>query len=262
MKKLSLWMAAGLLVLGVSYSHAQVSIGENLSMNLNALVQAGYTADYGNFINSDHGITVGGDAELGGSYYNPSFLSFTLNPYYNQSRANSTSQSVADSSGVNASASIFSGSNYPGSISYNKSYNSSGIFGLPGFPDYTTHGDGDALNIGWGVNRPGFPGLSFNFLEGHTSYSLYGENTDSTSAFHSFNAHAYYQIGGFILNGGYVNSATESQFPEIFTDQQPETADSSNNSFNFGASHKLPWSGAFTTNYNHSYINSNFADTN
>ena len=61
-------MAAGLLLLGVSRAPAQVTVGENLSMNLNALAQAGYTGDYGNLIHSDHGVTFGGSAELGGSY--------------------------------------------------------------------------------------------------------------------------------------------------------------------------------------------------
>ena len=69
------------------------------------------------------------------------------------------------------------------------------------------------MNIGWGVNRPGLPSLYFNFLEGHTDYSIYGENSDSTSAFHSFNVHAYYQIAGFNLNGGYVNSAYSVAVP-------------------------------------------------
>jgi hypothetical protein len=261
MKRLSTWMAVMLLVAGVSQVRAQVTVGENVSLDLNALLQAGYTADYGNFISSDHSFTFGGNANLTGSYYSPSFLSFTISPYYNQSRANSTSQSLTDSSGVSASASIFSGSNYPGTISYNKSYNSSGIFGLPGLPNYTTHGNGDALNIGWGVNKPGLPSLYFSFLEGHTDYSIYGENSDSTSAFHSFNVHAYYQIAGFNLNGGYVNSGSNSQFPEIFTNQQIQTADSSNHGFNFGASHKLPWYGTFTVNYNHSYFDSTYADT-
>ena len=240
---------------------AQVTIGDNLSMNLNGLVQAGYTADYGNFVTSDHGFTVGGDAELGGSYYSPSFLSFAVNPYYGQSRLNSASQSISDSSGVSASASIFSGSHYPGSISYNYNYNSTGLFGLPGFPNYSTHGTGDALNVGWGVNKPGLPNLSFSFLEGHTDNTLYGENTDSLSNFHAFNAHAYYNIAGFNLTGGYTNSENNSQFPEIFTDLQPTTATTTDSGFNFGASHRLPWYGAFTANYSHSNFDSAYADT-
>ena len=80
-------MAVVLLLVGVSRALAQVTVGENVSLDLNALLQAGYTADYGNFVNSDHGFTFGGNANLAGSYYSPSFLSFTVSPYYNQSRA-------------------------------------------------------------------------------------------------------------------------------------------------------------------------------
>ncbi len=261
MKRLGTWMAVVLLLAGGSRVWAQVTVGENVTLDMNALLQAGYTGDYGNFVNSDHGVTFGGNASLTGSYYSPSFLSFTVSPYYNQSRLNSTSQSISDSSGVSASANIFSGSNYPGSISYSKSYNSTGLFGVPGFPNYNTNGNADALNIGWAFNRPGLPNISFAFLEGHTDYTIYGENSPSTSAFHSFNVNASYQIAGFSLTGGYLNALTHSQFPEIFTNQQTETLDSSNNGFNFGASHMLPWNGAFSVHYSHSYFNSDYTNT-
>ena len=83
-------------------SLAQVRVGDNVSMNLNAEASFGYTADYGNTIPSDHNLNFGGTANLTGSYYTPNFLNFNVNPYYNQSRANSTSQAISDSSGVNA----------------------------------------------------------------------------------------------------------------------------------------------------------------
>jgi hypothetical protein len=254
-------MAVVLLLAGGSLTQAQVTVGDNVSLNLNALVQAGYTADYGNFVNSDHGFTFGGNASLTGSYYSPAFLSFTVSPYYNQSRLNSSSQSLSDSSGVSASANVFSGSNYPGSLSYNKSYNSTGIFGLPGFPNYNTNGNSDALNIGWGINKPGLPNIYAAFLEGHSDYTIYGENSDSTSAFHAFNVNASYQLAGFNLTANYVNYANHSQFPEVFTNNQQETSDSTNNSFSVGASHKLPWYGSFSANFTHSYFTSDYTDT-
>jgi hypothetical protein len=61
---------------------------------------------------------VNGSATAAGYYYNPNFVSFNLSPYYGQSRANSDSQSISDSSGVNLSTGIFSGSHFPGQISY------------------------------------------------------------------------------------------------------------------------------------------------
>ena len=196
-----------------------------------------------------------------GSYYSPSFLSFTVSPYYNQSRLNSSSQSLSDSSGVSASANIFSGSNYPGTISYNKSYNSTGIFGLPGFPNYNTNGNSDALNIGWGINKPGLPNISVAFLEGHTDNTMYGENAPSRRL-SRIQPERQLQIAGFNLSADYVNYAHHAQFPEIFTNNQQETASSSTDSFNFGVSHTLPWYGSFTANFTHSNFNSEFADTN
>ena len=102
--------------------------GRNLSTNLSGTVSAGYSADYGNKIDSSHGLSLGGNATASGYYYNPNFVSFNLSPYYGQSRANSNFQSISDSSGVNLSSSIFSGSHFPGSISYAKAYNSQGQF--------------------------------------------------------------------------------------------------------------------------------------
>ena len=120
-----------MIVAVVLRAPAQVTVGDDISMNLNGQVAGGYSADYGNAMPSDHGLNFGGTASLSGSYYTPNFLSFSINPYYNQSRANSASQSISDSSGVTASAFLFSGSHFPGSVSYSKTYNSLGTFGAP-----------------------------------------------------------------------------------------------------------------------------------
>ncbi|HZL68995.1 MAG TPA: hypothetical protein VFC29_16870, partial [Candidatus Limnocylindrales bacterium] len=138
---------AGLLFL-VLPAAGQIQVGD-LSSNLSGVVSAGYSADYGNQINSSHGLSVGGSATASGYYYNPNFVSFNLSPYYGQSRANSNFQSISDSSGVNFSSSIFSGSHFPGSISYAKAYNSEGQFAVPGLPNFTTHGNSDTFGINW-----------------------------------------------------------------------------------------------------------------
>ena len=74
--------------------------------------------------------------------------------------------------------------------------------------------------------------------------------------------HANYQIAGFNLNAG-LRELSQScrNFRKFSPTRQNETSDSSNNGFNFGASHKLPWYGSFTANYNHSYFDSEYADT-
>ncbi len=110
---------AGALLL-ILPAQAQLKLGES-SNNLNGTLSAGYNADYGNLIPSDHSLSFGGTGTLSGFYYNPNFLSYTISPYVNQARDNSSFQSISDASGVNVSTSIFAGSKFPGSITYSKS---------------------------------------------------------------------------------------------------------------------------------------------
>jgi len=239
---------------------AQVTVGNDVSMNMNGQISAGYTGDYGNQIPSDHGITAGGNATLSGSYYTPNFLSFQVSPFYNQSRDNSTSSSISDSSGVLANVSLFSGSNYPGSVSFSKTYDSLGTFGIPGLPNYTTHGNSDGFNVGWGVNVPNLPLISLNYAQGTNDYSIYGTDTTGSSDYHNFNVHALYKLAGFNLNAGYVRSQTHAEYPLILQTQQLENLDNSGNSYTFGASHDLPFHGSFGASFNRSDFTSNFTD--
>jgi hypothetical protein len=249
----------GLLVLGLALpAPAQVTVGDDLSMKLNAMISTGYTADYGNVVDSDHGFTFGGNADLSGSYYNPNFVSFHLQPYYNESRANSNYQSISDSSGLSASAAIFSGSHFPGTISYSKNYNSEGNYGIPGIANYTTHGDSDTLAVGWGVNLPDKPTLGLSFLEGHNDYSLYGAETGGESAFHSFGANSAYTLAGFNLTGMYHYNTNHAEIPELISAGTSEQMNSDSNSFGFGVGHRLPLNGAFAAGANRSDTGADF----
>jgi len=254
------WIGCFIVLAAAASVPAQVTVGNDVSMNMNGQISAGYTGDYGNQIPSDHGITAGGNATLNGSYYTPSFLSFQVSPYINQSRDNSTSSSISDSSGVLASASLFSGSNYPGSISYSRTYDSLGTFGVPGLPNYTTRGNTDGFNVGWGVNLPDWPHLSVNYAQGTNDYSIYGTDTTGSSDFHNLNVHAMYQVDGFNLNGGYVYNQTHSQYPLFLQTQQLENLDNDGSSYSLGASRNLPLHGSFSVNFNRSDFTSDFSD--
>src|SRR3954454_20224144 len=74
---------------------AQIKLGET-SNSANGTISTGYTASFGNMTESTHGWTLGGEATLTGSYYNPNFLTYNISPYLNQSRANSNFQSISD----------------------------------------------------------------------------------------------------------------------------------------------------------------------
>src|SRR5690348_12299552 len=166
-------------------ARAQLQVGD-AKMDMNGTVSAGYAASYGNEIGSSHSLNLGGSGTLSGSYYNPNFLSFNLSPYYNQSQANSNFQSITNSTGFNFSSAIFSGSHFPGGISYAKAFNSEGTYGIPGLPNYNTHGNSDTFGINWSENLPNAPSLSFGYQRGGSQYSIFGADENGNTGFHSF----------------------------------------------------------------------------
>ena len=240
---------------------AQVAAGE-ASMNLNASVSAGYGDDYSNVGGSDHSIAGAGEADFFGSYYNPNFLSFEIQPFYNQSRLNSTFQSLTASSGVNASANIFGGSRYPGSISYSNTYNSSGNFGIPGLPNFTTHGNSDSLAVNWGVHLRDLPSLHFSFSNSNSDYSVYGADTQGRVHADTFALSSAYRIAGFSLNGGYQHSGDSAVTPEFLAGESTQQNNSVANTFFFGVGHNLPWNGSISASAARYDISTQLGDPN
>lgn len=255
-------MLAGLLLLALPAA-GQLEVGSNLSMGLNGNVGGGYSADYANLFNSSHSISGSGNASLSGSYYNPNFLSFNVSPYYGQSRANSGSQSIFDSSGVNASASIFSGSHFPGSVNYAKSYNSEGNFGVPGVANYTTKGNSDTFGINWSEIIPNEPSLSVGFQKGSSQYSIFGTDQNGNSTYDSLNIHSGYTYRGFGLGAFYTRGGSHSLIPQLVgTEEQPERVSSGNNAYGFNTGHALPLRGAFSAAVTRSTFDTGLAGEN
>jgi hypothetical protein len=233
---------------------AQVKVGE-ASMNMNSTISFGYTGDYSNDAGSDHGFTPSGIADLTGSYYNPNFLSFLVEPFYNQSRVNSDFQSITAAGGVNANAGIFSGSHFPGSISYSKIYNSSGNnFNVPGLANYTTHGDSDNLAVTWGVSLDDLPNLHFSFSDGNNAYSVYGANAQGTEHHDAFSAMTAYNLKGFYMNGGYQYAGSRSLTPQFLTGEPAQQTNTSDNTLSFTVTHKLPWNGEIAGAVSRSHV--------
>jgi hypothetical protein len=232
---------------------AQVTLGET-SMKLSSTVSFGYTGDYSNQAGSDHSLSPSGIADLTGSFYNPNFLSFDVQPFYNQSRLNSNFKSITSAGGVNGSAGIFTGSHFPGSISYSKIYNSSGNFAIPGVANYTSHGDSDNLAVTWGVNLENLPNLHFSFSDGSNAYSIYGANAEGNEHHDAFSAMSSYRIAGFSLNGGYQYTGSRSLTPQFLTGEPAQHDNSSDNSLSFGVGHALPLSGSFSAGVSRSAL--------
>ncbi len=237
-------------------ARAQLQIGDNTSMNLNGNLAFGYSGDYSNIVPSDHNLSPSGNADLSGFYYSPGFLSFDVQPFYNQSRDNSTSQSIFQSGGVNSNASIFSGSHFPGAVSYSKVYNSEGGLAVPGVGNFTTRGNSQNLSLGWNIRVPDYPNVSFQFTDGSTANSIFGANANSTSHSKMAGVNVSDTLAGFNLNGGYHHDTTHAMIPEFLAGEGPQTSDTTANVFDFTAGHKLPFHGAFSASADRSDISS------
>ncbi len=251
-------LLAGALVLTAPLL-AQLQVGDNLNLRLNGTLSAGYNGDYGNQTSSDHSIGLGGTGTASGYYYSPNFLAFSATPYYNQARDNSSYRSISDASGVDAQTTLFGGSNFPGSISYSKSYNSEGNYAVPGLANYTTNSSSDTFGISWSEHVPHLPTLSASFQTSGGHNSIYGTGLTADSSSHSFNLNSSYNWKGFGLGASYYTGASNSQFPEILAgEQQVSSTDSTDHGYTFTASHKLPWNGSAFCNYSNQSVNTSF----
>ena len=256
----SLCLCCGLLLclfLGGS-ALAQVQVGENTHMTAGGLFTVGYAGDYGNEISSSHGLNFGASGTIDGYYYSPNFLNFQISPYYNQSKADSDYQSLTNASGLAASANFFTGSRFPGSVSYRYDYNSTGTFGLPSTPNFTTQGSGQGFGVNWSALLPGWPTLSVGYQQGSGSGTLYGTNEETSNSLRMFNVHSSYQLEGFNINAYYDHNNSRSLFPEFLTGTD-DINHSTGQDMGVSASRNVPWmNGSFNASFNHSSYSSNY----
>ena len=243
-------------------ANAQVQVGDDVRMNLSGTLTAGYNGNYGDQIQSNHSLNYGGDVLLSGSYYDPNFLNFTINPYYNQSKADSGFQSLTDASGVIANANFFTGSRFPGYASYNYTRNSSGTFGLSGNPNFTTIGTGYGFGVGWSALLPNWPTFSASYSQGSGSGTLFGTTEESSSSTKTLNLRSSYQAAGWRLNAIYTHLNINSDFPSFLSGETGSNfSDSNGNSFGINGIHNLPWRGSVSVSFNHSSYSGDFGST-
>ena len=250
---------AQLVLVHAQPAPAALSIGENTKLNAGGLFSFGYSGDYGDAIPSSHGLDFGLDGKLSGYYYNPNFLSFSATPYYNQSRADSSYQSLTGASGLDGTANFFTGSHFPGAVSYHYDRNSTGTFGLAGQPDFTTIGKGQGFGINWSALLPNWPTLSVGYSQGSGSGTIYGTSEETQSSTRLFNLHSGYEIAGFRLNGFFTHNSVDSKFPEFLTGQQASVQDSTGHDIGINAQHTLPIHGSFYASFDRASSESNYS---
>ena len=251
-----------LVVLVALPAAAQVVIGDNVNLSLSGDIATGYTGGFGD-TGSSHGLGLGGNATIHGSYYNPQFLTFDLQPFYNRSQSNSSYQSITNSSGIVGTASLFSGSHFPGSVSFNKTFDSSGQFGIPGVAGLETSGSGQTTSINWNALVPDWPTLRAMYIITGNDVSIPGANGTSHSNSQTLSLNSDYYLRGFQLRGYYGHGSGHSEFPGFLVGEQSGSTRSGSNQEGGSVTHAMPLRGFWTVQATHSTVNSDFgkADT-
>ena len=247
-RELGWLLAIGLMLAAQGW--AQIEIGSNTNLTMTGDLGFGYNGEYGNQTESGHGLGLNGDAVVQGSYYNPKFLSFFVDPIYNRSQSNSGQGSLTNASSINAGANIFSGSHFPGSVSFSEGFNSSGNYGFGTTPGLTTTGNSHGFGIGWAELIPGVPPLSAQYSQTTSSASIFGSDQEDHSSSKSLNLFSNYQLDGWYMGARFNDTWTHTDLPAAATgDGESVTGDTNGKSINVSTSHKLPMRGGFGASY-------------
>ena len=240
----------GLLLLAMP-AWAQLKVGDDVSMTMNGTIGTGYTGDYGNTQLSDHSLGVNGDANVTGYYYNPNFLNFYVRPIYNRSQENSGSGSLIDSTSVTAGAGIFSGSHFPGSISFGKTFDSTGSYGLPGLQGYTTQGNSTSFGLGWSELVPGLPPLTANYYQSSAESSIFGTDEQDRTSQRNLNLQSQYRLAGWIMAARFSDIWTHTELPSFLTSGETVEGEENSKTFTFTTNHRLPMQGGVALGYSY-----------
>ena len=243
------WLA-GLILLALPLA-AQVQVGDNLRMNLSGDLGVSYAGGINQTL-SDHSLGFSGDGTLTGSYYSPNFLNFNVDPFYNRAQSNSVFSSLTNTTGVTSNANLFSGSHFPGTISYNRLFNATSQFGVPGSDiGLAQHTNTQGFGVGWSALIPDWPTLTASYGFNRTSNSILGLEGNNDETDHTLNVLSTYVWDGFHMTGQYLHRTVNADFSQFLETQAPVHTDTSSNSYGATVQHSLPLAGSFGVMYNH-----------
>jgi hypothetical protein len=227
---------------------AQVEF-DGVKMGLSGDIETGYDGSLSSPGSSSHGLGLGGTGNLNGSFYNPNFLSFTAQPYYNRAQANADGASVFDSGGYNGNVNFFSGSHFPGNVNFSQVWDATGIFGIPGETGLTTKDSSKAFGVGWSELVPGLPSLTLSYTRGTADSSLPGSDAQSSVSTNSVSINSSYRLAGWSLNGGFAHLTSDTNSNGLLGSDEGQITNTSTNSYTVGTGHSLPLSGGFGLSY-------------
>src|SRR5271165_297917 len=256
------WGLAGLALLALPAA-AQLQVGDNLHMNLSGNIGATYSGSIDDGLSS-HGMGFSGNGVLTGNYYSPNFLNFNIDPSYNRTQTNNLFGSLTNTTGVVAGVNLFTGSHFPGSITYNRLYNGSSDYGVPGSDvGIAQHGNTQGIGIGWSALVPGWPTLTANYAIDSTSNQLFGTTGRDTEHDRTLMLQSNYRVDAWRFSGQFQHRHTQSNLgEELEAGAVPITSNSSSNSYAATAQHPLPWAGNFGVSFSHLGYSYSYEDAN
>lgn len=248
----SCWLLAGLFLMALP-SAAQLEIGDNWQMKLSGDIGYAYNGTINNGV-SGHSMGFSGDGNLTGSYYNPNFLNFNVQPYYDRTQSNSVFGALTNASGLIGNVNLFSGSHFPGSINYSKGVNSTGEFGVPGSGiGLASKGNFQGIGFTWSELLPNMPTLTASYTMNNGSSSIFGTQNENTQSDRGLTLMSTYNVAGFRLAGGYTHRNVNSDFNEVLAGStEPVKTDNSVNTYQFSGQHNFPMQGSYGFSWNHS----------
>jgi hypothetical protein len=257
----SCWILTLVFLLGLSAA-AQVQFGDYLHMGLTGNLGYQYSGGMGQGL-SNHGMDFMGNAFLNGDYYNPNFLNFTVDPFYNRQQSNDVYGALSNSSGISSSVNLFSGSHFPGSISYGKVFNGTNEYGVPGSQiGLAENSATQTMTFGWSALVPNWPTLNATYAIDDTANSIIGTEGNDTDNSKILNLLSTYKIDGFLMSGQFTHRNDDANFSDFLTGAQaPIRTLSSSNDYVATIGHALPLTGNFSLNYNHLGYDYNYQDS-
>ena len=240
-------------------STAQVRLGE-ASMGLSGDAQGGFSTNWGDDQISSHAFDFGFNTLLNGYYYNPKFLSFSVNPYYNQSRQNSNFNSIFGSSGILAGANLFSDSWHPVSFGFTKDWNSQHQYNVPGsLIPYYANGSDQSFTVAGGLNRPNLPTFNANYGQGHSEFNVLGVSNAGVSRWRSYGLSSSYSLLGVGLGASYGKIHTEQNLGSLNTDSSDLTDVTDSSVFTVNATRQLWGSTQLSGSYSRNSLETDYA---
>ena len=239
-----------------------MDVGDYLHMNLNGNVGVNYAGGM-NQGQSDHAMGFAGNGQLTGNYYSPNFLNFTVDPFYNRTQSDSTFGSLTNTTGVTSSVNLFNGTRFPGMVSYNKLYNGTSAFNVPGSDlGLAQHTNTQNFGIGWSALIPDWPTLTASYFIGNSTNDILGESGQDAETDRTLTLLSTYKVDGFNLTGQFLHRTMHANFGEALqVGEFPVTTDSSSNSYSVTGQHALPFTGNFAVTYNHLGYGYNYRDS-